>query len=164
MATDSSQHKHTAKAEGQTKWDQSKIGQAGQFQPDNYFVVDHTKTLNLSTFTITVWVKFFEGTGGGEQNIVHKQEGKDRSTRNYTIKIWEGTPFSFLPARAIRCPQVAWYFQDNRWQLGITWLEVTIRPRGFCTSMVRWRPKRILPKNPVPIRPTCASAMALTGL
>ena len=113
MATDSSQHKHTAKAEGKVKWDQSKIGQAGQFQPDNYFVVDHTKTLNLSTFTITVWVKFFEGTGGGEQNIVHKQEGKDRSTRNYTIKIWEGTPFSFLPARAIRCPQVAWYFQDN---------------------------------------------------
>ena len=117
MATDSSQHKHTAKVEGKVKWDQSKIGQAGQFQPDNYFVVDHTKTLNLSTFTITVWVKFFEGTGGREQNIVHKQEGKDRSTRNYTIKIWEGTPFSFLPARAIRCPQVAWYLQDNWWQL-----------------------------------------------
>ena len=58
MATDSSQHKHTAKVEGKVKWDQSKIGQAGQFQPDNYFVVDHTKTLNLSTFTITVWVKF----------------------------------------------------------------------------------------------------------
>ena len=58
MATDSSQHKHTAKVEGKVKWDQSKIGQAGQFQPDNYFVVDPTKPLNLSTFTILFGVSF----------------------------------------------------------------------------------------------------------
>lgn len=98
-ANDSSKRNHIAKAEGKVEWDQGKIGQAGKFEPGAYFVVDHTKTLNLSTFTITVWVKFFEDTGGGEQNIVHKQEGEDRSTRNYTVKMWEGTPFFIFASK-----------------------------------------------------------------
>ena len=50
-------------------------------------------------FYDTVWGKFFEDTGGEEQNIVHKQGGKDRSTRNYTIKIWEGTPFCIFASK-----------------------------------------------------------------
>ena len=71
----------------------TKVGQAGKCKPGNYFVADNTEALDLSTFTITVWVKFSKDTDGAEQNIVHKQEGKDRSTRSYTIKIWEGMAF-----------------------------------------------------------------------
>ena len=85
--------KHTAKAYGKVEWAPDKIGQAGKCKPGNYFVADNTEALDLSTFTITVWVKFSKDTDGAEQNIVHKQEGKDRSTRSYTIKIWEGMAF-----------------------------------------------------------------------
>ena len=78
---------------GKVEWPPDKIGQAGKCKPGNYFVADNTEALDLSTFTITVWVKFSKDTDGAEQNIVHKQEGKDRSTRSYTIKIWEGMAF-----------------------------------------------------------------------
>ena len=91
VAEDSSGNGHTAKvAAGKLEWSDGKFGKAVGFKPGTYLEVEHTDTLNLTTFTVAAWVKFLSDTGGGEQNIAYKQVGNDRKTRNYTLKMWGG--------------------------------------------------------------------------
>ena len=97
-AADSSKHGHTVKAIGKVDRDTGKLGQAAKCKPGAYFEVPHADALNLSTFIITAWVKFLADTGGGEQNILYKQVGKDRVTRNHTGKIWEGQVWAIFPS------------------------------------------------------------------
>ena len=87
-AADSSGHEHTASvAGGKLEWVDGKFGKAVGFKPGTYLEVEHTDTLNLTTFTVAAWIKFLSDTGGGEQNIAYKQVGNDRKTRNYTLKM-----------------------------------------------------------------------------
>ena len=97
VAEDSSGNGHTAKvAAGKLEWGTGKFGKAVVFKPGTHLEVEHTDALNLDTFTVATWVKFITDTGGGEQNIAYKQLGDDRSTRNYTLKMWEGTIFAIF--------------------------------------------------------------------
>ena len=97
VAEDSSGNGHTAKvAAGKLEWSDGKFGKAVGFKPGTHLEVEHTDALNLDTFTVAVWVKFITDTGGGEQNIAYKQAADDRSTRNYTLKMWEGTIFAIF--------------------------------------------------------------------
>ena len=97
VAEDSSGNGHTAKvAAGKLEWGTGKFGKAVVFKPGTHLEVEHTDALNLDTFTVAAWVKFITDTGGGEQNIAHKQVGDDRATRNYTLKMWEGTIFAIF--------------------------------------------------------------------
>ncbi len=97
VAEDSSGNGHTAKvAAGKLEWGTGKFGKAVVFKPGTHLEVEHTDALNLDTFTVAAWVKFITDTGGGEQNIAYKQLGDDRSTRNYTLKMWEGTIFAIF--------------------------------------------------------------------
>ena len=98
-ANDSSKKGHTATTVGKVEWDTGKIGQAAKFAPGSYFEAQHSSVLDLGIFTITVWVKFLENTGGGEQNIVYKRVDKDRSTRNYTLKMWDGQIWAVFASR-----------------------------------------------------------------
>lgn len=96
-AEDSSGNGHTAKvAAGKLEWGTGKFGKAVGFKPGTHLEVEHTDALNLETFTVAAWVKFITDTGGGEQNIAYKQVEDDRATRNYTLKMWEGTIFGIF--------------------------------------------------------------------
>ena len=96
-AADSSGNGHTAKVvAGKLEWGTGKFGKAVGFKPGTHLEVEHTDALNLDTFTVAAWVKFITDTGGGEQNIAHKQVGDDRATRNYTLKMWEGKIFGIF--------------------------------------------------------------------
>ena len=98
-ANDSSKKGHTTTTVGKVEWDTGKIGQAAKFAPGSYFEAQHSSVLDLGIFTITVWVKFLENTGGGEQNIVYKRVDKARSTRNYTLKMWDGQIWAVFASR-----------------------------------------------------------------
>ena len=97
VAEDSSGNGHSANVvAGKLEWGDGKFGKAVGFKPGTHLEVEHTDALNLDTFTVAAWVKFITDTGGGKQNIAYKQLGDDRSTRNYTLKMWEGTIFAIL--------------------------------------------------------------------
>ena len=75
---------------GKVEWDTSKIGQAAKFAPGSYFEAQHSSALDLGIFIHYGLGQVAWSTGGGKQNIVYKQVGKDRTARNYTLEMRDG--------------------------------------------------------------------------